>query len=286
MRFFGCENLQNVKFSNKLRHISKTAFASCSSLAVIDIPDSVTHVSYSAFDNTAWLQNQPSGMVYAGKVAYTYTGTPPSDLQFRSDTRGISDALCSSWDALNSVDIPASIVSIGSDAFFLCSNLTAVKIHDIAAWCQIDFSNSNSNPLSWGYNLYLNDLPITDITISGEFEYLMAYAFCNCATLEHVTIADNVYIIGTGSFQGSHLETITFGSNVEHIMRSAFAECTALQSVVFSTNLRYIEIGAFDHCYVLTDVYYTGTEEQWQRIQIDTNNDYLLNATIHYNYTP
>lgn len=38
-------------------------------------------------------------------------------------------------------------------------------------------------------------------------------------------------------------------------------------------------------CSSLKDVYYTGTEEEWNNISIESGNDYLKNATIHYNYS-
>ena len=40
--------------------------------------------------------------------------------------------------------------------------------------------------------------------------------------------------------------------------------------------------GAFFECPVLNDVYYIGTKAQWKKIEIDSRNDCLLNATIHY----
>ncbi len=39
---------------------------------------------------------------------------------------------------------------------------------------------------------------------------------------------------------------------------------------------------AFDYCTQLSDVYYGGTEAQWQEIAIGSNNEALTNATIHY----
>ena len=36
----------------------------------------------------------------------------------------------------------------------------------------------------------------------------------------------------------------------------------------------------------MTDVYYSGTEEMWNRIQINGENDALLNGKIHFNYRP
>ncbi len=45
-------------------------------------------------------------------------------------------------------------------------------------------------------------------------------------------------------------------------------------------------MGTFQYCSSLTDVYYTGTEQQWRNIDIDNYGNYnnpLINATIHYN---
>ena len=44
---------------------------------------------------------------------------------------------------------------------------------------------------------------------------------------------------------------------------------------------------SFDYCSSLTDVYYTGSVDEWNNIQIDEfSNSNLLDATIHYNYAP
>ena len=40
---------------------------------------------------------------------------------------------------------------------------------------------------------------------------------------------------------------------------------------------------AFNGCVGLKDVYYSGTREGWNAIDIGSNNDCLTNATIHYN---
>lgn len=47
------------------------------------------------------------------------------------------------------------------------------------------------------------------------------------------------------------------------------------------TNIGY---GAFYNCKSLTDVYYSGTEEQWNKIEFDEYNEELLNAKIHFNW--
>ena len=62
----------------------------------------------------------------------------------------------------------------------------------------------------------------------------------------------------------------------------AFFRCTGLNSVTIGNGLTSIGNSAFAYCNSLTDVYYTGTNAEWQAISIDYYNSELLNATIHY----
>ena len=54
--------------------IGDYAFAYCSSLTSITIPNSVTSIGYSAFNGTIWFNNQPDGCVYINNMLYTYKG--------------------------------------------------------------------------------------------------------------------------------------------------------------------------------------------------------------------
>ena len=64
----------------------------------------------------------------------------------------------------------------------------------------------------------------------------------------------------------------------------AFYRCTSLTSVTIPDSVTDIEFYAF-YKTSLTDVYYSGTEEQWNEITICDGNDSLKKATIHYNST-
>ena len=72
--FYGCTNLVSVTIPNSVTNIGSSAFYGCTSLADISIPDSVTSIGRGAFDNTAWYNQQPDGLVYVGKFAYKYKG--------------------------------------------------------------------------------------------------------------------------------------------------------------------------------------------------------------------
>ncbi len=62
----------------------------------------------------------------------------------------------------------------------------------------------------------------------------------------------------------------------------AFGGCDKLADITIPTSVTYIGKNSFAYCYALTDVYYAGSEAQWNRIQVLEGNDDLLNARIHF----
>ena len=76
--FYKCTGLTRVIIGNSVTYISNYAFEYCSGLTSVTIGNSVTYIGVGAFDDTAWYNNQPDGLVYAGLLAYKYRGTMPS----------------------------------------------------------------------------------------------------------------------------------------------------------------------------------------------------------------
>ena len=101
---------------------------------------------------------------------------------------------------LTSVTIPNSVTSIGDYAFSECSGLTSVHISDIAAWCNIDFADGYSNPLSYAHHLYLNGEEVKDLVIPNSVTSIGTYAFYDCSGLTSVTIDNSVESIGDYAF--------------------------------------------------------------------------------------
>lgn len=78
------------------------------------------------------------------------------------------------------------------------------------------------------------------------------------------------------------LVSITIPKGVKSIGEEAFANCDNLTTVNIAVSVASIRDSAFVGCGKLQDVYYDGTQEQWQKIQIDSGNENLINATIHF----
>ena len=56
-----------------------------------------------------------------------------------------------------------------------------------------------------------------------------------------------------------------------------------LTNITIPNSVTSIDKQAFSNCTSLKDVYYAGSESDWENIAIDSGNDTLKSATIHYN---
>ena len=111
-------------------------------------------------------------------------------------------------DGLTSITIPNSVTSIGESAFNRCFGLNVVHINDLVAWCSIDFEDSDSNPLHYANNLFLNNEYITELVIPNGVKSIKKYAFFN-SYLTSVVIPNSVTSIGESAFLGcSGLEEV------------------------------------------------------------------------------
>ena len=253
--FMECTGLTSINIPNSVTTIGSSAFYGCTGLINIDIPDSVTNIGGDAFTDTAWYNAQPNGLVYAGKVAYSYKGEMPYDTSIiiKDGTKGIAGYAFSYCDNLTSVTIPDSVKNIGMAAFYRCFGLNDVYINDIKAWCEISFYEPNveysGNPLRYAKNLYVNNEPVSNLIIPNNVTYIGTAAFYGFTGLKSVTIPDTVSTIGICAFTACYnLETVSIGENVREIKNAAFSSCESLKTVVIPDNVRSIGRAAFFRC--------------------------------------
>ena len=147
---------------------------------------------------------------------------------------------------LTSIAIPNSITFIGANAFQYCSNLSAVYISDLTAWCNIKFEGSVygwTNPLSYAHHLYLKGEEIKELIIPEGVTVINPWAFVGCSEFVSVTIPSSVTEIWDLSFyECDRIERI----NIKNLS----ARCNILfhQGNVFNQNSN--PLGIAGHLYL------------------------------------
>lgn len=189
---------------------------------------------------------QVTGVAYWDRFYKNFTVNIPSHYNGKPVV-AISDHAFQGYTSLISVSIPNTVKWIGSEAFLGCVLLTYV------------------------------DIPDSVTHIGSE-------VFNGCIALTDVNISDSVTTIGYGAFANCHsLTSVTIPNSVTDISISAFNNCTSLTSVTVPKSVTSIGSHAFSYCDNLTRVYYSGSQAEWEKIVIGTENDPLKNASITFN---
>ena len=259
--FWNCRGLTSITIPESVTSIGNGAFEGCSGLTSINIPESVTSIGYSAFSGTAWYNNQPDGMVYAGKFAYKYKGTMPENttITLIEGTKGIVGEAFNRCRGLTSITIPEGVTSIGLRAFYGCSGLTSITIPEsVTSIGSSAFSGTawyNNQPHGMVYAgkfayEYKGTMPEnTTITLIEGTKGIVADAFNGCSGLTSITIPNSVTSIGSYAFYGcSGLTSINIPESVTSIGENAFYRCISLTSINIPESVTSISSSAFEGC--------------------------------------
>ena len=246
--FSGCTSLISITILDSVTSIGSSAFEDCSSLTSITIPDSVTRIGSSAFYGCTSLESMTipfvgatlngTGITHFGYIFGASSSSDnddyvPSSLKSVTITGGGSIGGHAFWccTSLTRITIGGSVTSIGSRAFYNCTSLTEVHITDLAAWCEIEFSSYEANPLYYAKNLYLNGNLVTELKIPTEITEVKAYSFAGFGGTS-ITIPNSVTSIGEYAFYScTSLTSITIPDSVTSIGGSAFLGCSSLESI-------------------------------------------------------
>lgn len=218
--FSGCSGLTSVTIPNLVTTINTRAFYKCSGLTSVIIPNSVTSIGSNAFSGCSSLTKSayPSSISNPfGKgisVCYPAYGTYilEDGCLWSEDKSGLYFVPLS---AEGEFDLPASVTTIGNNAFEGCSGLTGVI--------------SPSSVTSIGDKAFYGCSGLTNIDIPNSVTKIGSDAFSGCSGLTSVIIPNSVRTIGDYAFSGcSGLTGVTMGSLVSSIGSQAFDGCTEI----------------------------------------------------------
>ena len=254
--------------------IADYAFAYCSQISLIRLPNTVKYLGEGAF----FLVSGPSSMLGAPpKVSinipdgiteikpYTfYATTGLSQINIPESVTKIGHAAFGG-SGIESVTIPDSVTEIAPFAFWACQNLTSVKLSEnLATISDRAFSVCTSlqeieipsRVTSIGERAFFNCSSLKSVKFNGDLvEDIADKAFYMCESLKSISLPDNVTKIGDYAFyKCKKLSSINFNNSLETIGDYAFYGCERLKTVKLPDTLSVIGSSAFRHCAKLKEV--------------------------------
>ena len=263
--FASCIMLEKVTLPATTASIGDYAFSGCISLEKINsntdgeltLPASVTTIGSYAFQNLDLITEIviPNTVTSIGNcVFYGCDSVEEITLPFIGNNADSTASFSSIWGtvprSLKTVIVSAD-TTIPDSAFSGCSTIESITIP--------------TTTTSIGTNAFKNCAALKRLnsTTDGKFNIpegiteISSYAFYKCDSLVEITIPANVTSIGGYVFNGCvQIESVTFDANskLETIGAYAFANCTLIEELQLPATLTAIGDYAFSGCTLLEKV--------------------------------
>ncbi len=221
---------RNIKAfsSTSLRKVGAGAFANCTKLKTVDIPN-VSVVENRAFEKTA-----------------------VENIKLSSNTKSIGDYAFNGCEALKKINLGGNVETIGRLAFNECYLLEDVygsqnirRVGDFAFYDDSEMTvDSPLDRLCYVGDYafaYCNTVVINDI---DHMEHIGDGAFMMCYNIISVHITSNIKSVSYSAFKGARIKELTVDGGVERIEDYAFMS-TMITALKLPNSVKYIGDYAF-----------------------------------------
>ena len=257
--FVDCLKLTDLQLPDSLVSISSGAFLACKSITRINIPAGVNNIEENAFDQCSALTE------ICVDVDNPYFKSEDGVLY---DFQKTSLIICPGGKE-DIFTVPDFVNRIEASAFRNCTSLKIIVVPESVEYV--------------GDRAFYQCYDLENITMPASVSYLGEGAFWGCHNLQKISIPEGITTIKKETFIDCYgLTEVSIPDNIETIEEGAFHGCYWLRSVYFTEHLHTIGVSAFGDCTGLVDVYFDGTEEQWNSLQIESDNDEIIRSHLFF----
>ena len=241
-----CPNLESVKLPLKLETFFNNMFDNTPKLKNIELPDSLTYIGTTAFVGSSIESIKIPKKVYCiGESAFENTVINSVEFEKGSELKTIKESAFKGCSNLKSIVIPTSVTTIGTFAFWDCTNLTSVTFEEGSELKTLD-------------RLFKNTC-ITEFTIPKSVTEIAPCAFIGLSSLTKVVFEDdsNVTVLPSQLFDGCYnLTTVYFGKNskIKKTEHSVFNKCVKLTAINIPQSVTEIGDDTFSNCKAITTI--------------------------------
>ncbi len=249
--------------------IRSNAFQNCYGVTKIEIPESVTNISYDVFNGTAFYndeKNWDNGILYIDNcLVATKPQLVSGKITVKQGTRVIAAHAFYECEHMTGIKLPEGLLTVGYGAFFRCSSLEELIFPDSVTRIEhLDIVDTDS--------LYRNTSQLKRVVLGDGLTEITYNLFSGCENLTEVVIGENVTKIGREAFCNTAIKHITIPDSVTDIEYRAFWGCNFLSTVELGSGIQKIDSSAFDSINI-SEVTYNGNALQWDSIEIKDHND-------------
>ena len=286
--------IKKIVIESGVTEIGCSAFTDCTSLTDVVIPDSVTCIDNSAFLRCTNLSeiSLPDSVIRLGSGVFEDC-TNLKSVRLPQNLTSIPYRFFFGCSRLKSISLPDSVTQIGEAAFGFC-DLQEQVVQEIVSSDNI--THIDARAFIGNKNIYTVHIGKNVEYIQTEtFNYMSTPSFHDCTNLTSITVSpeNQTYTSINGllcSKDGRSLLYVPVGisgrldvpAGIETIGGEAMHYAFSIKIVHIPKSVKKIGSDAFPiEC---TDVYYDGTEEQWNEISIgeNYNSDFPSGVTLHF----
>ena len=257
--FFIPENLTEVTVTGG--NISNSAFYNCSNLKSIKISDTTEIIGESAFYNCIGIKN----------------------LNIPETTKSIGAEAFKNCVLLESMVVPSSVEKIGEGVFNGCDSLKELELPYAGAKLFYELSDDvRMYPLGYvfGKTSYPESYKVEQFAYKNNAPETKYYAYFPIS-LKRILINDGLIKSGT-LCRCEYVQELELRQPINYVAKGTFSNYTDLKKIIIKSGIQKIGEHAFSACEKLRDVYFVGTREMWDKINIMKYNEPLLKANIHF----